>query len=65
MPSQPVPMRLHQRVIPRKLREAYGGNRGIGLFMSGIILEAYEGSLRYEPQLDATRFVLRLPTKRY
>jgi GAF domain-containing protein len=56
---------LIKRVIPRKLREEYGGNRGIGLFMSGIILEAYEGSLRYEPQPDETRFVLRLPAKRH
>jgi GAF domain-containing protein len=55
---------LIKRVIPRKLREAYGGNRGIGLFMSGIILEAYEGKLRYEPQTDETRFVLCLPVYR-
>jgi GAF domain-containing protein len=55
---------LIKRVIPRKLREEYGGNRGIGLFMSGIILEAYEGSLRYEPEGDETRFVLRLPAYR-
>ena len=56
---------LIKRVIPRKLREEYGGNRGIGLFMSGIILEAYEGSLRYEPQSNETRFVLRLPASRH
>jgi signal transduction histidine kinase len=51
---------LIKSVIPRHLREEHGG-RGIGLFMSGLILEAHEGSLSYEPQNEETRFVLRLP----
>ncbi|MGJ3240941.1 MAG: GAF domain-containing protein [Anaerolineae bacterium] len=51
---------LTHRVIPRHLRKE-GGGRGIGLFMSGIILRAYQGDIQYLPQTEHPTFKLLLP----
>jgi GAF domain-containing protein len=53
-----------KQAIPRSLREIYRGGRGIGLFMCGIILEAYDGKIEYLPDNDCTTFVLTLPAYR-
>lgn len=66
--GQPVPEAISQllikQVIPRSLSEEYGGGRGIGLFMCGIILNTYDGQIEYQANEDYTTFVITLPAFR-
>lgn len=66
-PGKPVPVELRhlltQRIIPRHLRKNNDGGRGIGLFMSGIIMRAYDGEIRYLDTESESTFVLSVPIK--
>lgn len=66
--GQPIPEAISQllikQVIPRSIRDEYGGGRGIGLFMCGLILDVYDGQIEYQAQGDYNTFVLRLPAFR-
>jgi|GEM_PF-3732704 len=51
---------LTYRVIPKDDRTENSG-RGIGLFMSGIIMRAYKGDIRYAPTETEPAFLLNIP----
>lgn len=59
IPEEIRPLLTH-RVIPKNLRAERGG-RGIGLFMSGIIMRAYKGDIRYAPTESQPAFMLTVP----
>ena len=52
-----------RRIIPKSLRKNNDGGRGIGLFMSGIIMRAYEGDIRYVDTGKEPTFVLSVPVQ--
>ncbi|MEO0596157.1 MAG: GAF domain-containing protein, partial [Chloroflexota bacterium] len=59
-PGQLVPEALRPLLTHRVIKRD-GGGRGIGLYMSGIIMRAYQGDIQYQVVEGMSSFVLRIP----